>query len=188
MLGLTPQEMGANVPVELLQDLKLAPYGQPVRIGATPLSTSMGDILPVAWHTSISIGTTELSFCPTGVVPARNWLSHKVLHPGREGPEVVIEFGYSTTSAVEVVSAMQTFFKAGSYDLLRKNCNSFTNVSLFWLMGVRLDDKFTALDRAGASIESSIPLVQIFTLGNYSPNPEALKFDLEEVLRLVNRF
>mmetsp|Transcript_89694 Transcript_89694/g.159368 ORF Transcript_89694/g.159368 Transcript_89694/m.159368 type:complete len:188 (+) Transcript_89694:23-586(+) len=183
-------EMGTAMSPVLAEDLRMAPFGQPVRIGATALTNSMGDILPAAWHTSISIGVTELSFCPGGIVPARNWLSHKMLRNGsQEGPEVVIEIGQSTTSAVELVSALSGLFKTGSYDLLRKNCNTFTNVAMFWLTGMKLDDRFTALDRAGASIESSFgPLVQIFSFGSYVPNPEAVTFDLDEVLKRVDRF
>eukprot|EP00931_Biecheleriopsis_adriatica_P011266 TRINITY_DN112346_c0_g1_i1.p1 TRINITY_DN112346_c0_g1~~TRINITY_DN112346_c0_g1_i1.p1 ORF type:complete len:224 (-),score=39.27 TRINITY_DN112346_c0_g1_i1:37-621(-) len=159
--------------------------GLPVRLAVTSLTNSWGDSIPAAYHTSVSIGDMEYSFGPSGVSPSKNWLSHQMIRPGQE-PEVVLYLGSTCVAGSELLQVLSPHFKAGTYDLLLKNCNSFSNAALFYLLGIQLDAKYTALDRAGVAVDKLGGLVQLFSLGFYNPNPKASDFQLDKVLHGLN--
>jgi hypothetical protein len=78
--------------------------------------------------------------------------------------------------------ALAPFFKRSSYDLLRKNCNSFSDCALFCLLGVRLDSTYLGLDKLGVFAEQAGGVVQLFTQGRYKPNPKADGFSVDAAL------
>merc|ERR1712061_368745 len=76
--------------------------------------------------------------------------------------------------------------KEGAYDLLRKNCNSFTDVALFFTLGKRLDQKYMALEQIGADVDQ-VGLIRLLSLGDYVPNPLANTFRIDQVLQHAER-
>ncbi|CAE7677233.1 spin [Symbiodinium pilosum] len=46
----------------------------------------------------------------------------------------VVYMGLTRISGDDLREQLGRFFKRGSYDLLRKNCNSFTDCALFFLL------------------------------------------------------
>merc|ERR1719210_2582401 len=71
------------------------------------------------------------------------------------------------------MTALQPHFLPGTYDLLRKNCNSFSDCALAYLLGMRLDDKYRAPEKLGAQWDKYIGIVRNFSGGCYQPNPLA---------------
>eukprot|EP00419_Tripos_fusus_P006464 CAMPEP_0172689416 /NCGR_PEP_ID=MMETSP1074-20121228/23127_1 /TAXON_ID=2916 /ORGANISM="Ceratium fusus, Strain PA161109" /LENGTH=106 /DNA_ID=CAMNT_0013509215 /DNA_START=404 /DNA_END=721 /DNA_ORIENTATION=- len=81
---------------------------------------------------------------------------------------------------------MDPFFEPGSYDILRKNCNSFTDCALFLLLGERLQEEFREVDRLGLSADK-LGLIRLLTMCDYTPNPLAQDFDTDLVLQVIGR-
>ncbi|CAE8594208.1 unnamed protein product, partial [Polarella glacialis] len=100
---------------------------------------------------------------------------------------VLLELGVSCISGAALFEALWPHFKEGTYDLLRKNCNSFSDAAIFYLMGTQLDPKYKALDRAAASMDSLVGLVQLLSMRNYTPNPKAEDFQMSKVMSILNR-
>merc|ERR1712032_374276 len=91
-----------------------------------------------------------------------------------------------STSGKQMLKALKPHFKVDTYDLLRKNCNSFSDCALFYLLDVRLEPKYRDLEKLGAAAEKNTGLVQSVTGGEYQPNPSADGFDLEKLMKKIN--
>jgi len=135
-----------------------------------------------AYHTSIALGETEYCFTQRGVVAMPCFQSHARV----KGPSQVFEMGVTDISAERLVAIMEQFFEPGSYDILRKNCNSFTDCALFLLLGERLQEEFREVDRLGLSADR-LGLIRLITMCDYTPNPLAQDFDTDLVLQAVGR-
>lgn len=139
-----------------------------------------------AYHSSILVNGEEYSFSDGGIFCAQGLESHKQMaaqqqqkngQPGSQ-PEV-IEMGMSHYTGSMLKAALERHFLAGTYDFLRKNCNSFADCALFYLVQKRIDSKYRALDRLGASNPSIIAAV---SGGQYTPNPKADGFDCDKLV------
>jgi len=154
-----------------------------VQLAATPISPFIPKA-PRAYHTSVIVDAVEYFFCRRGVVSARNFQSHQHLP---NGPDNILDIGYSNISGPEMVKVMRPYFREGTYDLLRKNCNSFSDCALFYLCGKRADSKYSELEQIGSSADQSMGLVRMLSLGEYGPNPRALTFNIDNVLDELGR-
>lgn len=151
-----------------------------VQLVVTPIGPQLPRQLQ-AYHTSVIIGDQELSFGLTGLCLGRGPASHK--HLPRSSETVVSEVGLvSSVDASTLKRKLRPFFRKDSYDLLRKNCNSFSDVCLAVLVGARLDEKYRKLEEAALSLDSYLGLVRIASGGNYKPNPEADAFQVVQVV------
>lgn len=148
------------------------------------VATSIGGVPGVrAYHTSVLIDGIEYSFGPMGVTKAPGLPSHMCL---ADKPKVTW-VGLTCVSADAMMQAVGPYFKKGSYDLLRKNCNSFSDCSLYCLLDMRLDPKYRGLEKIGASADKKTAIVQALANGSYRPNPEADNFDVERVVQKVSK-
>mmetsp|Transcript_6004 Transcript_6004/g.14871 ORF Transcript_6004/g.14871 Transcript_6004/m.14871 type:complete len:270 (+) Transcript_6004:2549-3358(+) len=92
----------------------------------------------------------------------------------------VIFMGKSNKTGQSVLNALNQYFPSGHYDLLRKNCNSFSDVALFYCLGIRLDKKFRQMEQLGQRFGS-------MALGDqYQPNPNAEGFDVEKIIEKID--
>mmetsp|Transcript_2598 Transcript_2598/g.5527 ORF Transcript_2598/g.5527 Transcript_2598/m.5527 type:complete len:196 (-) Transcript_2598:246-833(-) len=157
--------------------------GHVVKLAITPLGSRM-PAMPEAYHTSVVVDDVEFAFSPNGVKAGRDFASHRAALVGgsgnRYGPGFVLELGVSSISGADMARALRPFFRPGTYDLLRKNCNAFSDVALFYLLGRRLDGQYAALERIAAKADDALGVVQI--LLSYTPNPKALGFDKNEII------
>eukprot|EP00933_Yihiella_yeosuensis_P052468 TRINITY_DN5054_c2_g1_i1.p1 TRINITY_DN5054_c2_g1~~TRINITY_DN5054_c2_g1_i1.p1 ORF type:complete len:237 (-),score=50.14 TRINITY_DN5054_c2_g1_i1:76-786(-) len=136
---------------------------------------------PVAYHSSVAVDGQEFSFSRLGLVRASNYLSHKHL----KGPVKLIDYGYTSVEGLTMARALRKYFRESTYDMLRKNCNAFSDCALFYLVGRRLDEEYRSAEKIGASMEEKIGLIRMLSLGDYSPNTKADGFDTEEVLGFI---
>jgi len=151
-------------------------YGNtPVQLVVSELFTYMGI---TAYHTSVIIRGVEYSFQQSGI--CRN-TAKKLTHQRFTHDSSTIRFidlGFTNMSATTMVAALHHLFSPGTYDLLRKNCNSFTDCALAYLVRLRLHKRYRAVE---AVLVSNSSIVKIAMQGRYVPNETASSFDLENV-------
>jgi hypothetical protein len=114
----------------------------------------------------------------SGILTARGLASHAKL----AGKPHVLDMGFTFCSGTQLALTLAPYFEKGSYDLLRKNCNSFSDCALYLLVGKRLDLKYSALERMASNCPS---LVRLGSGGQYVPNPKAADFDVDTLIEKV---
>jgi len=137
------------------------------------------------YHTSVLIAGEEYFFSPAGITAAPRLVSH----PDGCKPKLSL-VGLSLYSGCEMLDFLTQHFKPGTYDMLLKNCNTFTDCALYFLCERRLWPGFRAAEQLGtlalksSCLPSSLPggLSQMLTGAEYLPNPLAEGFDLDELL------
>lgn len=135
-----------------------------------------------AVHSSVVVDRTEYEFCGGGIIEANGPKSHDRF---RGKPEVV-DLGYTTKSGDSMVEMLSTDFPPGTYDLLRKNCNTFSDCALFYLVGQRMDDQHRALEKIGATLNQYTSIISMLFRG-YSPNPRADQFKTLGVIDSIQK-
>mmetsp|Transcript_131591 Transcript_131591/g.232563 ORF Transcript_131591/g.232563 Transcript_131591/m.232563 type:complete len:355 (+) Transcript_131591:45-1109(+) len=134
-----------------------------------------GISLATAYHTSVLVNGEEFSFSPDGISRCRGPLSHQ----NADRPPQIVDMGVSTESGDRLFAALKNHFRPGTYDLLFKNCNSFSDLALYFLVQQRLSMKYRVLERCGMSLPG---LVEKVSGGGYVPNDRATNFDKEAVV------
>mmetsp|Transcript_46277 Transcript_46277/g.110110 ORF Transcript_46277/g.110110 Transcript_46277/m.110110 type:complete len:623 (-) Transcript_46277:226-2094(-) len=145
-----------------------------VRLAASQLGGLPG---LTAYHTSVLLDEDEFVFSSAGISVNRGPASHQ------QTPQIV-ELGRTDCTRERLLSTLGSYFQPDTYDLLRKNCNSFTDCALYLLVQQRLDAKYRTLDGLAAQHVDS-PLLQAVAGGMYRQNPRAADFDVQQVLRAV---
>jgi len=150
--------------------------GNEVELAVSPLAGMHG---AAGYHTSVLLGGEEFYFSPFGIC----W-SHKITsHDSTDVKRIFM--GTSDLSSKEILAALSDEFRPGSYDILRKNCNAFTDGCLYLLCRKRLDANFKAAEML-AQVADSAGLVQTLTFGAYTRNEKAAGFDLEAVIAKID--
>ena len=103
--------------------------------------------------------------------------SNLLSHQGKQQMQR-IEIGYTNKSASGMERTLRPYFAGGTYDLLRKNCNSFSDCALWYLCRERLPSSYNRMEKLGNS-EMFGSLMQS---GQYEPNSKADDFDKEKVI------
>lgn len=133
------------------------------------------------YHSSVLVDGLEFSFgAMPGLVTASGALSHE---PVGGKPEI-FDLGFSRRSPRQLAFALGPYFKRGTYDLLRKNCNTFSDCAIFYLLGQRLDAKYRTLDQIGANFPG---VVQMGSFGFYRPNRAADGFDADVLMQSFSK-
>lgn len=132
-----------------------------------------------AYHTSVLVNGEEFFFSDSGIFTDRQLNSHQ------QKPSERIPLGYSEKTGSQLLQALRPHFRPGTYDLVRKNCNSFSDSAVFFLLGTRLERRFTALERLG---QANTDMLSQVTKGMYMPNAAAENFSVETVLSALDKF
>mmetsp|Transcript_71676 Transcript_71676/g.184852 ORF Transcript_71676/g.184852 Transcript_71676/m.184852 type:complete len:328 (+) Transcript_71676:166-1149(+) len=135
--------------------------------------------IATAYHTSVLVNGEEFFFSDSGIFSDRALTSHQ----GK--PSERVELGYSRRTGTQLLRALQPHFRPGTYDLVRKNCNSFSDCALHYLMRRRLDGKYSALERVGQRV--SLDMLNRFTKGMYQPNQAASDFTTDDVIAALDK-
>eukprot|EP00931_Biecheleriopsis_adriatica_P078652 TRINITY_DN52081_c0_g1_i1.p1 TRINITY_DN52081_c0_g1~~TRINITY_DN52081_c0_g1_i1.p1 ORF type:complete len:407 (+),score=78.09 TRINITY_DN52081_c0_g1_i1:46-1221(+) len=177
-----------------------------VALAATPLFTVLGF---TAYHTSVLVGERELFFDGSGINEANAFKSHHSCQelrskavsdsaPPSELETEVTELGFTQLDCFDLKDILSVFFKRGSYDVLRKNCNSFSDAAIYVLTQQRLDAKYSRLERWVVALEpmstdvikNLVKPLQDDTAADaaeatepgYVINPRAVGFDIEGII------
>jgi len=148
-----------------------------VELAASLLFTIPG--LASAYHTSVVVNGEEFFFSDSGIFHNMSLTSHQ------SQPSEKFELGFSKWTGHQLLLVLQKHFRPGTYDLIRKNCNSFSDCALYFLLGKRLPAKYSALESIGQ--RASMDLLQRFTNGAYQPNQEAVNFSIDTVIQHLDR-
>lgn len=152
-----------------------------------------------AYHTSIILDGREYFFDSLGVVTAAPMWSHMAggTRPLDEERTEVIPMGDAQCSGQEMAEALSSFFQKGSYDVLYKNCNHFTDCALYMLCRKRLGSQYNRLERMLANPMSTALINRLFdalTAGDkgkdseavfYSRNPHSEDYSTSEVIAAI---
>lgn len=149
-----------------------------VQLAATELFSLPG--LGTAYHTSVLVNNEEFFFSDSGIFSDRALTSHQGCPT-----EPLVDLGVSARTGHQLLCATQHHFREGSYDLLRKNCNSFSDCAIHFLLGRRLDRRYTALERIG--MRAGPDMIQRVLKGMYQPNENADGFSLPGVISAVEK-
>lgn len=150
-----------------------------VELAASELELFAVSGLATAYHTSVLVNGEEFFFSDSGIFNDRALTSHQ------GSPSERVDLGMSGRTGAQLLHALGPFFRPGTYDLVRKNCNSFSDCALHYLLGRRLENRFAALDRLGQL--ASPEMLQRMTKGMYHPNPAAAQYKTSEVLAELDR-
>eukprot|EP00933_Yihiella_yeosuensis_P034491 TRINITY_DN2797_c0_g1_i1.p1 TRINITY_DN2797_c0_g1~~TRINITY_DN2797_c0_g1_i1.p1 ORF type:complete len:287 (+),score=44.13 TRINITY_DN2797_c0_g1_i1:62-922(+) len=148
--------------------------GHEVELAVSPLAGMRGF---AGFHTSILVGGEEYYFCPTGICCSPNLVSHQDKAQLKR-----IYIGLSQESGSELLKFLSGYFTPGSYDLLRKNCNSFSDCALYFLCEQRLDLCYRTMEKFAWAADDTTGLLQSVTNGEYQPNPKAADFSVEAII------
>ncbi|CAE7234693.1 desi1 [Symbiodinium microadriaticum] len=146
------------------------------------LATSLLFTIPglaSAYHTSVVVNGEEFFFSDSGIFANMTLTSHQ----GK--PSEKLAMGLSHWTGQQLFRALQEHFRPGTYDLIRKNCNSFSDCALHFLLRKRLPSKYSAMESMGQ--RTSLDLIHHFTNGAYQPNQAAANFSTETVIQQLDR-
>jgi len=164
-----------------LQTLYPGAAGYSIELAASKLGPGFPGFQ--AYHTSVKVDDLEYSFSGDGIVIGRGLPSHVRM---ADKPQVLY-MGLTRISGEDLKEQLGRFFKRGTYDLLRKNCNSFTDCALFFLLDSRLDPGYRGLEQLGHMADRQAGIVQAITEGGYRPNPNADKFSVEFTISEIDK-
>jgi len=159
-----------------------APQSAPAPTGNNEvllIASRMGPSIPgfgQAYHTSVEVNGIEYSFSDGGVMTSTNRASHQVQQndpQSRHGTEVVT-IGFTNKTGTMMQDSVVKYFSAGTYDLLRKNCNCFSDCAIWYLCKIRLHQDYRSLEKKGQSFPSMIP--------GYEKNAKADAYDHEATI------
>jgi len=148
--------------------------GHEVELAVSPLANLRGI---AGYHTSVLVAGEEYYFCPSGI----RYSPRIVSHPMNSVQRIFV--GLSQTSGAELLDFLEAHFRTGSYDLLRKNCNSFTDCALYFLCEQRLDLRYRTVEKLAWAADDNTGMLQAISSGEYKPNPKAEDFDVQALLR-----
>eukprot|EP00928_Gymnodinium_smaydae_P050127 TRINITY_DN33732_c0_g1_i1.p1 TRINITY_DN33732_c0_g1~~TRINITY_DN33732_c0_g1_i1.p1 ORF type:complete len:268 (-),score=60.70 TRINITY_DN33732_c0_g1_i1:205-1008(-) len=151
--------------------------GHEVELAVSPLVGMRGF---AGYHTSVIVDGEEFYFCPAGIKTSRGLTSHA---PGADTRRTPI--GISASGGLELLSVLNQHFEPGTYDLLTKNCNSFSDCALHFLCDYRLWVGFRTIEKIGAFADVHTGLLQMVSHGEYTPNPDSADFSLEGTIQAI---
>jgi hypothetical protein len=159
----------------------------PVQLAVTvlfhiPSASKLRSAYPLdAFHSSIILGGVEHVFDGAGVHSLRPLQSHRHIS---QQPKV-LNIGHTVAQPSHMLAALRPHFEPGSYDQLRKNCNSFTDCALFYLLGKRLDPHFRRVEKLAEAGQKTVHLMdalRVLGVRNYQENPRAKGFDVDDIV------
>lgn len=151
-----------------------------VELAVSPIS-SLGGF--VGYHTSVLVGGIEFFFTPDGIrgVVADAMLGHKTSSGGSHLSTPMRKvIGNTNLTGRDLVSFLHPHFMSGTYDVLRKNCNSFSDCALYFLCGTRLERRYRAMEKLCPK-----RLASVLSLRKYVPTEAASGFDVESVIATI---
>merc|ERR1719436_906469 len=182
--GQQPQKTGFGYSAQAISN-------KPVPCNKVELAVSRIGGIPgaQAWHSSVLVNGEEFSFSDGGITAARGTESHDAMaKQAQSSTQVqintqVFDMGMSQYSGSQLRAALERHFAPGTYDLLKKNCNSFSDCALAFLLRKRIDGKYRQLESIGARNPG---LVSQLSGSGYTPNPKVQDWDIENVIKDID--
>lgn len=173
-------------------------------VGSGRVQVAASEIFRVAgmaaYHTSLILDDKEFYFDSSGIVQAPALWSHLLSSSEAPPPLQILDFGCSALTGKALHKGLAALFAEGTYDVLCKNCNAFTDAALYFLTRSRLDPQFSRVERwlvattpmsinvlngllrAAFQSNSNEPDGDKGYPGAYVMNPHAVGFSVENVV------
>lgn len=132
-----------------------------------------------AYHTSVLLNDEEFFFTDRGIIRDFRLASH------HGSPSEILELGFTCRSGDEFFAVLSPQFPPGTYDHVLKNCNTFSDVGLYYLLGRRLHRRYSALERVGQVAGTEI--IQKFVLSSYEPNKMSQGYTVDDSIAIIDR-
>jgi len=158
----------------------------PCREGVKLLVTPIGPkTLPrkfQPYHTSVMVGDKELSFGISGLCMCRGPQSHECL-PRSSETKIIDKGPVGDIDCYLLRRVLRPHYHEDSYDLLKKNCNSFSDVLLGILVGERLPKEYKYLETLAQNVDRNMfGIVRKLGNGTYVPTPEAADYSSDALI------
>lgn len=172
------------------------PARHSVKLGVTEIMNIGG---MTAYHSSVIVDDAEYYFDSLGIMPAPILFSHSSGQQRQSMKTDVIDIGRTHKSGRALLRYLNPFFQKGTYDILLKNCNSFSDVALFYLTGARLEARYSRMERmmcATTPVSTSV-LNRLFRsymehstgkaceVDVYVANPRAQEFSPDDIISYI---
>lgn len=135
--------------------------------------------IAVGYHTSVVVDGVEYFFETSGICKFDGIHSH-----GKASKDVT-DCGFSPKDGEELAFKLAPHFSPGSYDFLLKNCNTFTDCALYFLLGVRLDKRYSLAEK-NLREKFGLDGFEVLAQGLYKPNINAAKFAVDDVITTLS--
>eukprot|EP00929_Paragymnodinium_shiwhaense_P022334 TRINITY_DN14299_c0_g1_i1.p1 TRINITY_DN14299_c0_g1~~TRINITY_DN14299_c0_g1_i1.p1 ORF type:complete len:206 (+),score=21.40 TRINITY_DN14299_c0_g1_i1:171-788(+) len=169
-------------------ECRCVPTWRRVQLAISEFPASKDWILPAghrAYHCSIVFEGQEYCFTQNGiqVVPVKDGDQVPPSHKNKADTHLY-EIERTRICPCALLSKLHPFFEAGTYDLVGKNCNTFTDVALALLVSRRLPKAYTTLE----ALAKGVPDVLSFASGGkYQANPKAYSFNPDAVIMQLDQ-
>jgi hypothetical protein len=101
-----------------------------------------------AYHSSVILGDREYFFDGGGIQTAPLCQSHMIVQGVLLDPQLETQsFGNVMLTGDALKKGLGMFFRPGTYDIIFKNCNAFTDAAMYFLCRQRLRAKYSRLER-----------------------------------------
>lgn len=111
-----------------------------------------------AYHTGVEIEGIEYSFSDGGILKGKPKMYPDSCRYVFKETIVLGTYKGTVNDFRAALTEMQTAFPKGSYDLLNKNCNSFSDAFSERLLGVGIPKWINRLANAGSTLSAVIPV------------------------------
>eukprot|EP00928_Gymnodinium_smaydae_P061584 TRINITY_DN45629_c0_g1_i1.p1 TRINITY_DN45629_c0_g1~~TRINITY_DN45629_c0_g1_i1.p1 ORF type:complete len:219 (+),score=35.78 TRINITY_DN45629_c0_g1_i1:86-742(+) len=158
----------------------------PVDLVLSEFPASRDWILPGGqrvYHTSILLRDIEYYFDPAGLQVRVVQGAVPFSHLQKTGTRVV-EVGSTHRTGSDLTERLDRHFRPGTYDIVRKNCNSFTDCALAFLVSRRLPKMYSTVEQLGRGIGAGV--LSFASGGRYKANPKADAFSVDAVVMQVD--
>jgi hypothetical protein len=137
-----------------------------------------------AYHTSVLLGGQEFYFDRNGLMASPKLEANKIPFSHRNKLSTKVHW-LGTTSRVgrQLQEKLACYFAPGTYDIIVKNCNDFSDCGLSFLISRRLPKCYSSLETTAKKVPN---VLSIASGGRYKVNPAAINFDLEKVVMKVD--
>ena len=92
----------------------------------------------MSYHSSLQINGTEYCFDMGGIETSKSLRSHDARDGAPRMNTQVIPMGKSNRTGYMLTQDIGHLFERNTYDLVKKNCNSFADAGLYYLLGKRM--------------------------------------------------
>jgi len=134
------------------------------------------------YHTSVVVNGVEYYFDKDGVQAKKISVAIPPSHANKTSTNV-INVGNTNRTGEELIQKLSRFFQPGSYDLICKNCNTFTDCALAYLLSRRLPKMYSSVEAMAKGMPTVLSLA---SGGRYKANPAAVNFDVEKVVMSID--
>jgi len=164
-----------------------SPSREGVKLVVTPIGPKTLPKKFQPYHTSVMVGDKEFSFGLSGICLCRGPQSHQCL-PRSSETRTIDKGAAGDIDCYLLRRVLRPHYHQDSYDLLKKNCNNFSDVLLGILVDERLPKEYRFLEDLANNVDKNMFGIVRKLSANYVQNPLAAEYSSNDlILELKDR-